>query len=51
MKLKWHNEKRKIKDLIPFEKNPRKISDKQIKDLKKSLKRFDLVEIPAILGQ
>jgi len=47
-KLKWHNEKRKIKDLIPFKENPRKISDEQINDLKKSLEKFNLVEIPAI---
>lgn len=47
-KLKWHNEKRKVKDLIPYDKNPRKISPEQIENLKKSLKKFDLVEIPAI---
>ena len=48
MKLEWHNEKRKVKDLIPFEKNPRKIYPKQSEDLKKSLEKFNLVEIPAI---
>jgi len=47
-KLKWHNEKRKVNDLVPYDKNPRKISDKQLKDLKRSLKKFGLVEIPAI---
>lgn len=47
-KLIWHNEKRKVNDLIPFKKNPRKISKKQIEDLKKSLEKFNLVEIPAI---
>ena len=47
-KLKWHNEKKVVKDLIPFEKNPRKITDKQAEDLKRSLEKFDLVEIPAI---
>ena len=47
-KLKWHNEKRKVNDLLPYSKNPRKINDKQISDLKRSLKKFNLVEIPAI---
>jgi DNA modification methylase len=47
-KLQWHTEKRKVKDLIPFDNNPRTISPKQLKDLKKSLKKFNLVEIPAI---
>ncbi|MBT4516990.1 MAG: DNA modification methylase [Candidatus Komeilibacteria bacterium] len=47
-KLKWTTEKRKINDLVPFEKNPRIINPKQLKDLTKSLKKFNLVEIPAI---
>lgn len=47
-KLIWHNEKRKVDDLLPFDKNPRTISDKQIADLKRSLKKFNLVEVPAI---
>lgn len=47
-KLEWRTEKRLVKDLLPYEKNPRTISDKQIEDLKKSLRKFNLVEIPAI---
>jgi DNA modification methylase len=47
-KLVWQTEKRPVKDLLPYEKNPRTISEKQIEDLKKSLKKFNLVEIPAI---
>ncbi len=47
-KLVWRTEKRLVKDLLPYEKNPRTISEKQIEDLKKSLKKFNLVEIPAI---
>ena len=46
--LIWHTEKRKVSDLIPNEKNPRTMSQKQIEDLKKSLKKFNLVELPAI---
>ncbi len=48
VKLLWHTEKRRISDLLPYPKNPRKISQKQLNDLKKSLEKFDLVEIPAI---
>ena len=48
LKLKWHTEQRKIDDLIPFEKNPRRITETQKEDLQKSLEKFDLVEIPAI---
>jgi len=47
-KLKWHTEQRKVNDLIPFEDNPRQMTEKQKEDLRKSLEKFDLVEIPAI---
>lgn len=46
--MKWNNEKRKLGDLIGYEKNPRKLSEKQKEDLKKSIDKFDLVEVPAI---
>jgi len=46
-KLIWHTEKRLVDALLPYAKNPRSISDKQMNDLKKSLKKFNLVEIPA----
>ncbi len=46
--LVWHTEKRKVNSLLPYEENPRTISDKQMADLKKSLKQFNLVEIPAV---
>ena len=47
-KLKWHTEKRKVDDLVPYEGNPRQMTEKQVDDLRKSLERFDLVEIPAV---
>ena len=47
-KLTWRTEQRRVKDLLPFKQNPRKMSQKQTDDLIKSLKKFDLVEIPAI---
>lgn len=47
-KLQWHTEKRKVVQLIPNDKNPRLMSPKQIEDLKKSIQKFNLVEIPVI---
>jgi hypothetical protein len=48
MTIEWKTEKRKLKDLIPYEKNPRILTDKQKSEIRKSLNKFDLVEIPAI---
>jgi len=47
-KITWSTEKRCIKDLLPADYNPRKLSKEQEKNLRKSLTKFDLVEIPAI---
>ena len=47
-KLIWHTETRVINDLVPYERNPRTLSDTQLRNLKKSLEKFNLVEIPAI---
>ncbi len=46
--LSWHTETRVVDTLIPYEKNPRTISSKQLSDLKKSFTKFNLVEIPVI---
>lgn len=47
-KLIWHTEKRRTKDLIPYAKNPRLITDDQMHVLEKSLKDFEYVELVAI---
>lgn len=47
-KLHWTTEKRKIKDLLPADYNPRQMTEAQAKELRKSLEKFDLVEIPAV---
>ena len=47
-KLIWTTAQRTINNLVPQEVNPRKISNKQMDDLTKSLKKYNLVEIPAI---
>jgi hypothetical protein len=41
IKLEWHTEKRIVKNLIPYDKNPRILSPKQQDDLMKSLKKFN----------
>lgn len=46
--MKWTTIQRKVSDLIPYEANPRQMTEKQNKDLRASLEKFDLVEIPAI---
>lgn len=48
MKLFWTTEKRRIKDLLPADYNPRQMTEAQAKELRKSLQKFGLVEIPAI---
>ena len=47
-KLIWHTERRKVSDLLPYERNPRQISEHQLEILKASLDKFNLVELPAI---
>jgi len=47
-RLEWHTEKCSVAELIPNDENPRVMSQKQIEDLKRSLQKFNLVEIPVI---
>ena len=47
-KLIWHTEKRRVKDLVPYAKNPRLITDNQMHVLEESLKDFEYVELVAI---
>ena len=47
-KLKWTTERRKVNNLLPFEINPRKITDIKKQELIKSIEKFNLAEIPAI---
>lgn len=46
--LQWTTVQKCVNELIPQEVNPRKITDKQMSDLKRSLKKFNLAEIPAV---
>jgi len=47
-KLTWHNEKRKVKDLIPYEGNPKILTERQKQYLIKSIKKFNLTAGPKI---
>lgn len=47
-KLEWKTEKRKVKDLVQLEFNPRKITEENKKKLIASLDKFNLAEIPCI---
>lgn len=47
-KIIWRTERRKVKDLIRYEKNPRKLSTTQLEGLKRSLKKFNVAELPCI---
>lgn len=46
--IEWHNEERVVKDLVPYNYNPRKITTERLERLKASLEKFNLAEIPAI---
>ncbi len=47
-KLSWRTEARAISQLVPNPANPRVMSPKQVEDLKKSLTKFGVVELPVI---
>lgn len=46
--LEWQTVQRKVSDLIPYEYNPRSITDDDKDRLRRSLEKFNLVEIPVI---
>ena len=46
--LIWLNIKKRVSDIIPYDRNPRKITEVQIEYLKKSLNRFNLVDVHII---
>jgi len=42
--IQWRTEKRRIGDLIEWEKNPRRLTEKQAEDLRNSIVKFGYVE-------
>lgn len=47
-KLEWETKKVPLSSIKEFEHNPRQLTKKQYQDLKKSLQKFDYVEVAAI---
>lgn len=47
LKIEWRTEKRKIKDLKAYKTNPRRMTKDQAEQLKKSLEKFNYVELIA----
>mgnify|MGYP000210969302 CR=1 FL=1 len=45
-KLEWLTIKKRVDELVPQAVNPRRITDKQMTALKRSLSKYNLVEIP-----
>ena len=48
MTIEWYLETRKIKDLIPYEHNPRKATKQQIDKIKESIDAYGLIDRPII---
>lgn len=48
-KITWKSERRKVKDLVPADYNPRVISEKERLDLRASIEEFDQVE-PVVIN-
>ena len=46
--IEWYTEQRKVLDLIPYEFNPRKLTEDKKEKLIRSLEKFNLAEIPVI---
>lgn len=46
--LEWRTEKRKVKDLVPYEYNPRTLTEDKKALLIRSIEKFNLAEIPAV---
>lgn len=47
-KINWTNEKRKLSELIPWDKNPRKISGEQVRALQESFEEFGQPDVISI---
>ena len=47
-KLAWSTVKRKVSDLVPWDKNPRKLTEDEERNLRASLEKFNLMSIPVV---
>jgi DNA modification methylase len=48
VKLEWHNARRRLRELVPYEFNPRILDEDGYVRLKASLEFFGLAEVPAV---
>jgi hypothetical protein len=46
--MQWRTERRRVRDLVPWEGNPRRITERQAEELRKSLDRFGVADIPVV---
>ncbi|EKF56227.1 DNA methylase [Galbibacter marinus] len=46
--LEWHTTTARVADLVPYEYNPRILTEERKEKLKESLSKFNLAEIPAV---
>lgn len=46
--IEWKTEKRKVRDLVPYASNPRKMTRNQFRHLVESFEKFNYVELVAI---
>jgi len=47
-KIEWETERRRVRDLVPWQGNPRKMSESQAAQLRESLDRFGVADIPVV---
>ena len=47
-KLEWYTVHRKVREIIRYEKNPRTLSPIQLEGLQRSLRKYNLAELPCI---
>lgn len=48
VKLEWHNAQRRVRDLVPYEFNPRILEETGRARLLASIEKFNLAEVPAV---
>jgi len=46
--MQWKTERRRVRDLVPWDGNPRRITERQAEELRKSLDRFGVADIPVV---
>ncbi len=47
-KITWYTEKRKVSDLVEWDKNPRQLTESEAEQIRKSIEKFGIAAIPVI---